>query len=107
MSVDRRQFIQTTAAATAATALSYSRILGAADRVRLGLIGCGSRGIGNMNNFLKIGTVDVPALCDVYAAQIDQARKTAPSAKPFKDHRHVLDMKDVDAVIIAVPDHWH
>jgi predicted dehydrogenase len=107
MSVDRRQFIQTTAAATAATALSYSRILGANERVRLGLIGCGSRGVGNMNNFLKIGTVDVPALCDVYAAQIDQARKTATSGKPFKDHRHVLDMKDVDAVIIAVPDHWH
>jgi len=107
MSVDRREFIQTTAAATAATALSYSRILGANERIRLGLIGCGSRGVGNMNNFLKIGTVDVPALCDVYPARMDQARKTAASAKPFTDHRHVLDMKDVDAVIVAVPDHWH
>jgi predicted dehydrogenase len=107
MSVDRRQFIQTTAAATAATALSYSRILGANERVRLGLIGCGSRGVGNMNNFLKLGTVDVPALCDVYGAHVETARKTASSAKAFKDHRQVLDLKDVDAVIVAVPDHWH
>jgi predicted dehydrogenase len=107
MPVDRREFIQTAAATTAATALSYSRILGANDRVRLGLIGCGSRGVGDMNTFLKIGTVDVPALCDVYGARIEEARKTAPGAKAFTDHRHVLDQKDVDAVIIGVPDHWH
>ena len=107
MSVDRRNFIKTTAAASAATALSYSRILGANDRVRLGLIGCGSRGVGDMNAFLKLGTVDVPALCDVYGARIGDARKTATAAKAFADHRQVLDQKDVDAVIIAVPDHWH
>jgi predicted dehydrogenase len=107
MAVDRREFIKTAGAATAATALSSSHILGANDRVRIGLIGCGSRGIGNMNNFLKLNAVDVGALCDVYGAQVDLARKTAPAAKAFKDHRHVLDMKDLDAVIIAVPDHWH
>ena len=107
MSVDRREFIQTTAAATAATALSYSRILGANERVRLALVGCGSRGIGDMINFIKIGTVDVPALCDVYETRIAEARKNAQGAKGFRDHRRVLDMKDVDAVLIAVPDHWH
>ena len=107
MHVDRREFIQTAAATTAATALSYSRILGANDRVRLALIGCGSRGIGDMNGFLKLGDVDVLALCDVYGAHVEEARKAAASAKAFTDHRHVLDMKDVDAVIIAVPDHWH
>ena len=47
-SVPRRDFIKTVGAATAATALSYSRILGANERVRLGLIGCGSRGVGVM-----------------------------------------------------------
>jgi predicted dehydrogenase len=107
MTIDRRDFIKTAGAATAATALSYSRILGANDRVRLGLVGCGSRGVGNTNNFLKLNVVDVGALCDVYAAQIDQARTIAPGAKAFKDHRHVLDMKELDAVIVAVPDHWH
>jgi predicted dehydrogenase len=107
MAVDRRRFIKTTAAASAATALSYSRILGANERIRLGLIGCGSRGVGDMNAFLKLGTVDVSALCDVYGARIDEARKSAAAAKAFPDHRQVLDEKDVDAVIIAVPDHWH
>jgi predicted dehydrogenase len=107
MALDRRDFIRTAGAAAAATALSHSRILGANDRVRLGLIGCGSRGVGNMNNFLKLGAADVVALCDVYGAQVDNARKTAASAKAVTDHRHVLDMKDLDAVIIAVPDHWH
>ena len=107
MALDRREFIQAAAATTAATALSYSRILGANDRVRLALIGCGSRGIGDMNNFIKIGTVDVPALCDVYGARIDEARKAAANAKGYADHRQVLDLKDIDAVIIAVPDHWH
>lgn len=107
MTIDRRDFIRTAGAVTAATALSYSRILGANDRVRIGLIGCGSRGVGNMNNFLKTNVVDVGALCDVYSAQLDQARKAAPGASVFKDHRHVLDIKDLDAVVVAVPDHWH
>lgn len=107
MTVDRRDFIKTAGAATAATALSHSRILGANDRVRLGLIGCGSRGVGNMNTFLKLSSVDVGALCDVYSAQIEQARKSAPAARTFKDHRRLLDLKDLDAVIVAVPDHWH
>ena len=87
MPVDRREFIQTAAATTAATALSYSRILGANERVRLALIGCGSRGVGDMNAFLKLESVDVPALCDVYGAHIDAARKTATGAKAFTDYR--------------------
>ncbi len=107
-SVARRDFIRAVSgAAAASTALSYSRILGAADRVRLGVIGCGGRGVGDMNNFLALGNVDVTALCDVYGAQIDIARKTATNAVPLKDHRQLLDRKDVDAVLIAVPDHWH
>ena len=101
----RREFLRTVTAA--ATALSYSRILGAADRVRLGVVGCGARGVGDMNNFVALGNVDVTALCDVYTAQIDRAKQTAPNAKPVKDYRHLLEMKDVDAVLIAVPDHWH
>src|SRR5947208_1939614 len=105
--VPRREFIRTVTAATAATALSYSRILGANERVRLGLIGCGSRGVGDMQNFVKLGNVDVTALCDVYGDQIDRAKRDAPAAKTFKDHRRLLDLHDVDAALIAVPDHWH
>jgi predicted dehydrogenase len=103
----RREFLRTVTAATAATALSSARILGANDRIRLGLIGCGSRGVSDMNNFVKLGDIDVTALCDVYATQIDLAKQTAPAAKTFADHRRLLDAKDVDVVLIAVPDHWH
>src|SRR5207244_3297954 len=105
--VPRREFIRTVTAATAATALSYSRILGANERVRLGLIGCGSRGVGDMLNFVKLGNVDVTALCDVYGDQIDRAKRDAPAAKTFKDHRRLLELRDVDVALIAVPDHWH
>lgn len=106
--VPRRDFIRTVAGAAVATsALSYSRILGAAERVRMAVIGCGSRGVGDMNNFLALDTVDVVGVCDVYADNIDRARKTATLAKPFADHRQLLDLPDVDAVLIGVPDHWH
>ena len=105
--VPRREFIKTVSAATAATALSYSRIAGANERVQLGLIGCGSRGVGVMNNFVKLGNVDVTALCDVYGAHFERAKQNAAAARTFSDHRQLLESKDVEAVLIAVPDHWH
>jgi hypothetical protein len=80
--VARRDFIRTVGAATAATALSYSRILGANERVQMGLIGCGGRGIGNMGNFLKLGSVDFIAFCDVWGTAMDRAKKATPDAKP-------------------------
>jgi predicted dehydrogenase len=94
-------------AATMVTAASYSRILGANDRVQLGVVGCGTRGLGDMSGFQKSGTVDVTAVCDIYAAQIDRAKQRAPDAKSFKDHRQLLELKELDAVLIATPDHWH
>lgn len=103
----RREFLQTITAAAAASALSYTRIAGAADRVRLGLIGCGGRGVGDLDNFIKLGNVDVTALCDVYDAQIARAKQSAPGARTFRDYRKVLELNDLDAVLIAVPDHWH
>ena len=103
-SVPRRAFLR---GVTGATALSYSRIYGANDRLQLGVIGCGERGRHDMAMFLKAGQVDVVALCDIWASQIEQARKNAPQAKAFDDHRKLLEMKEVDATLIAVPDHWH
>ena len=73
----------------------------------MGLIGCGARGVGDMTNFLALGSTDFVGLCDVYGAQIERAAQTAKGAKPYKDHRALLDQKDIDAVLIAVPDHWH
>jgi len=92
---------------TAATALSYSRVFGANDRVQLGLIGCGERGRSDMGKFIKAGNTDVVALCDIYGAQVDRAKQDAANAKSFTDHRALLALKEVDAVLIAVPDHWH
>ncbi len=95
-------------AAAALTAASYSRVLGANDRIRLGLIGCGDRGTGVMGLFVKTDQVQVIALCDIYEAHIERARKRgAADAAGFADHRKLLETRDLDAVLIATPDHWH
>ena len=94
-------------AAVAMSASSYSRVSGANDKVTLGLIGCGGRGRGVMGTFLKTGRVQVTAVCDVYGERIDRALQTASGAKGVADHRKLLERKDVDAVLIATPDHWH
>jgi predicted dehydrogenase len=103
IALDRRNFLR---GVSAATALSYSRVMGANDRVQLGLIGCGDRGRYDMGNFQK-AQVDVVAVCDIYGAHIDEARTQAPQAKDFTDHRKLLEMKEVDVALIATPDHWH
>ena len=103
IALDRRNFLRSV---SAATALSYSRVMGANDRVQLGLIGCGDRGRYDMSNFQK-AQVDVVAVCDIYGAHIDEARTQAPQAKDFTDHRKLLEMKEVDVALIATPDHWH
>jgi len=95
------------AKAAAISAISYARILGANDRIGLGAIGLGVRGSYVMSLFQKNTEVEVRALCDVYGVRIDRAIEKAPGAKTFKDHRELLQRKDVDAVLIATPDHWH
>lgn len=92
--------------AAAFTASSYQKILGANERIRLGLIGAGSRGTGVMRNFLQSGA-ELAAACDVYAAMVDRAQQIAPGAKGFSDHRKLLELAGLDAVLIATPDHWH
>lgn len=94
-------------AAVAWSAASYSRILGANDKVNLGLIGAGGRGSFVMSVFQKSGQVNVTAVCDVYATRVDRALQAAKQGKGFNDHRKLLEFKEVDAVLIATPDHWH
>jgi predicted dehydrogenase len=104
----RRSFLRTTGQAAAVwTAASYSRILGANDRVNLGLIGSGERGRHVLSLFQKTEQVNVAAVCDVYAQMIDRAKTQAPGAKGFADHRKLLEEKGLDAVLIGTPDHWH
>src|SRR5206468_5631689 len=91
------------AKAAAVTALSYSRILGANDRIGLGVIGTGERGTSVMTVFQKNAEVEVRAVCDVYAVRVDRAQQKAPGAKGFADHRQLLDLKEVDAVLVGTP----
>ncbi len=102
----RRLFLGATAAVTAA---SYSRVLGANERMNLALIGCGARGREDMVNFIKTGAVNVVGLCDAWADAVDRVKQVegAASAKAYSDYRRVVEAKDVDIALIAVPDHWH
>ena len=103
-SVARRAFL---GGISAATALSYSRVLGANDRINMGLIGCGDRGSHDMGRFQTHKDVDVIAVCDIYGAKIDAAQQKAPNARKFTDHRKFLEVKELDVALIATPDHWH
>ncbi len=93
--------------AVAMTAASYNRVLGANERIGLGLIGCGGRGRSVLRSFVRNDSIQANALCDVYPARIDEAAAIAKGAKSFGDHRALLDHRDVDAVLVATPDHWH
>lgn len=107
----RREFINQAvggAAVISSTALSRKRVSGANDRVRLALIGCGGRGLQVADLMRQVPDTEYVAVCDVYERNATAARAWAGSAaKQFQDFRRVLEMKDVDAVHIATPDHWH
>src|ERR1022692_2481844 len=100
----RRQFVR----AALVTAVSYRRILGANDRIRIGAIGTGQRGQTLLGLLNRLGANEIVALCDVYKPHLATTRAAhAPNAQEYVDHRELLDRKDVDAVVIATPDHWH
>jgi predicted dehydrogenase len=101
----RRHF---TRAAALSTALSYSRILGAADRIRMGYIGLGNRGDQVHDAFLEHGDQQTAAVCDLRDDYMDFAiKKSRATPKKYREYHALLDDKDVDAVVIATPDHWH
>jgi predicted dehydrogenase len=82
------------------------------DKVRLGLIGAGEMGQGDLECFFLNPEVDCAVVCDVDDARLAKGvelckRKRGRKPETVKDFRHVLDRKDVDVVLIATPDHWH
>lgn len=90
-----------------------SSILGANERIRIGVIGTGGQGRHDLMTFFKHDkSLDVPVICDVDDAMMDETQKLLakwdkPKAETIKDYRKLLERKDVDAVIIGTPDHWH
>jgi len=100
--------VATSALPTALSAAAWARVPGANQRLRLGVIGTGSRGRDVMGVFQRQPGVAVVALNDVYDAALAEARATAGTeARTYADYRRLLDARDVDAVLIATPDHWH
>ena len=108
MSTSRRDLLRLggTAAATF-TAASYSRIMGANDKINMGWIGAGDRGTYVIKVFNDTKQVNIGAIAEVYGDRLDKGLSTYPGAKGFGDHRKLLDMKSLDAVLISTPDHWH
>jgi predicted dehydrogenase len=107
----RRDFLTHAAQAAAmvsTTAIGADRVLGANDRVNVGLIGCGGRGMTVARLMAEVPNVRFIAVCDVYDLHSARAREWAgPGCESFRDFRKLLDRKQVDAVLIATPDHWH
>jgi len=104
----RRDFAKSAAAVGVAAALGRARVLGANDRIRLGFIGLGNRGDQVLDAFLVHRDAEVVAICDLWQPYLDfAARKIGSNPTQFKDYRKLLDLKNVDAVVICTPDHWH
>jgi len=104
----RRDFLRKAGTgALAVSAASYSRVLGANDRLHLGLIGCGDRGQHVMGEFQHNPEIQVVAVCDAFGQRVESARQKAPGAAGFADYRKLLEVQPLDAVLIATPDHWH
>ncbi len=111
--INRRGFIRSSAGTVIlASSSAWARPVGANERVRLGVIGTRGRGAELAGAFAKRADVAIVSLCDVddrsFAPALKAVEKTgATTPKIEKDFRRVLDDKDVDAVVVATPDHWH
>jgi predicted dehydrogenase len=111
--LSRRSFLQTSVGATILAAAPTAARVGtrgqsAADSVGVGFIGAGIRGEILMRTTQAIAGTRIVSVADVYDGHLDRARELAgPSVQTGRDYRKLLDNPDVQAVVIAVPDHWH
>ena len=109
----RRDFIRSSMAVGASLALApHSRVLGANNDIRIGVIGVGGQGGGHMGYFHKLSGVRLVAICDADKAHIESRAKdfeknNNAKLKTYMDVRKMLDDKDIDAVTTATPNHWH
>ena len=104
-STSRRAFL----GATALTAASYNRVLGANDRIGVGFIGFGLIGKQHVADFKKFDDVELAGMCDVYKPRLEEGLQYMgnPRAKGYSDFRRMLENKDIQGIVVATPDHWH
>jgi len=121
-SVNRREFMKSAGAVTAALGLAGrasatsprnrvgGRVIGANDLINVGVIGVGGRGSSDARSFASVGaeknSCRIAAVCDVYQKRLD-ANKETHKCDGYLDYRELIARKDIDAVIIATPDHQH
>ncbi len=119
--ISRREFLDKSgkaalglaaASVIAGPAFAQNTSTSANEKIVIGAIGMGGMGMHNMNQFLNMPDVEVAAVCDVdsgrmnhAAAEVEKRKGKKPAA--FADFRKILEMKDVDAVLVSTPDHWH
>ncbi len=114
-SIKRRDFVKSSAGAAAAGTLGFNiktNANTASDTVRVAVIGLRGQGGAHTSNYVKMPNVEIAALCDIDDAQFEKhLKQIAAAGKPkptiFKDIRKVLEDKNIDAVSIATPNHWH
>jgi predicted dehydrogenase len=116
--ITRREFLKTTSAAAAA-AIALPTIIPASalgrdgkpppsERINLGIIGCGGMGTSNLTTCARYRDVVVTAACDVWDARLEVVtERYKGTCKGYSDYRQMLQQKDLDAVIIGTPPHWH
>ena len=101
----RRNFIGK--AAVLAGTMAAPSVLGANERIRLGIIGPGDRGMQIVREAMGCANTEMVAFADIYTKRLEEVKGVAPNAQTYLDYRHLLENKDVDAVLIATPQHLH
>ncbi|MEC7555609.1 MAG: Gfo/Idh/MocA family oxidoreductase, partial [Planctomycetota bacterium] len=105
MSMGRREFLVAAGTgAVVAPEIVSAAVRGANERLNIGAIGVGGRGAGDL---AAVSGENIVALCDVDADRLGAAAGKHPKAETYSDYRRLLDRKDLDAVVVATPDHHH
>lgn len=104
----RRQALGALPALGALTAASYQRVLGANDRVQVGFIGYGLIGRQHVSDFKNQKDVDLAAMCEAHQPRLEEGmQEMSPNAKAYRDFRKMYENKDLQAIVVSTPDHWH
>lgn len=112
--MNRRRFLNRTATAVGAAAAfsisgtrSSGQVLGANGDIRVGVVGVNGRGSGHLSEYAKLSQVRVAAVCDVDLRVLDARAEKIQGVKKYQDIRRLLDSKEIDAISVATPNHWH